>query len=106
MILTTIENVPGYQIKEHYGMVTGSTVQTKHAFADLFAFVRNLIGGELPGYTELLKLAREESTNRMILQAKEHGANAIINIRLSTSSIASGAAEIFIYGTAVKVEKK
>lgn len=103
MILTNVESVPGKTIVEHYGLVSGSTVQAKHVGRDIMAGLKNIIGGELKGYTDLLQSAREQATSRMIVQAGDLGANAIINVRFSTSSVAQGAAEIYVYGTAVKV---
>ena len=103
MILTNVETVPGKMILEHYGLVQGSTIRAKHLGRDLMAGLKNIVGGELKGYTELLMEARNQATRRMIAQATELGANAIINIRFSTSSVAQGAAEILAYGTAVKV---
>lgn len=103
IILTNLETVPGRTIVEHYGLVSGSTVRAKHVGRDIAAGFKNLVGGELKGYTELLTEAREESTARMIAQAKALGANAVVNIRYSTSSVAQGAAELYAYGTAVKV---
>ena len=104
MILTTLEGVPGKTIVEHYGIVQGSTIRAKHIGKDIMASFKNLIGGELKGYTELLQEARAEAIERMEKQATEFGANAILNIRFATSSVAQGAAELFAYGTAVKVE--
>lgn len=104
MILTNIEEVPGKNIVEHYGLVSGSTVRAKHVGKDILAGLKNIVGGELKGYTELLEDAREQARDRMIAQAKEMGANAIINIRFNTSSVAQGASELYIYGTAVRVE--
>lgn len=104
LILTNIDRVPGREIIEHYGLVAGSTIRAKHFGKDFMAGLRNMIGGELTSYTELLNESRHEATERMIIQAKKMGANAIINIRFSTSSVAQGAAEIYVYGTAVKVE--
>ena len=104
MILTNIESVPGRQIREHYGLVSGSTVRAKHIGRDFMAGLKNLVGGELQGYTELLGDARQQATERMVAQARELGANAVINVRFSTSSIAQGAAEIYVYGTAVRLE--
>lgn len=103
MILTTIDTVPGCQIVEHYGLVVGSTVQTKNVFVDIQAFCRNLIGGEVEVYSDLLRLGCEEATARLSQQAAEAGANAVINIRISTASLAAGAAEVLVYGTAVRV---
>ena len=104
LILTNIDRVPGKEIVEHYGLVAGSTIRAKHVGKDIMASLKNFFGGELTGYTELLNESRVEATERLIAQAKKRGANAIINIRFSTSSIAQGAAEIYVYGTAVKVE--
>jgi uncharacterized protein YbjQ (UPF0145 family) len=104
VILTNIETIPGKQIVEHYGLVTGSTIRAKHLGKDIMAGLKNLVGGELKGYTELLQESRQEATNRMIAQAHKVGANAIVNVRYATSSVAQGAAELFAYGTAVKIE--
>jgi uncharacterized protein YbjQ (UPF0145 family) len=104
VIVTNIETVPGKTIVEFYGVVTGNTVRAKHVGRDIMAGLKNIVGGELKGYTELLNESREEATARMIEQAKSMGANAIVNVRFATSSVAQGAAELFAYGTAVKVE--
>lgn len=103
MIVTNIENIPGRQITEHFGVVSGSTVRAKHAGRDIMAGLKNIFGGELRGYTELLTESREEALKRMQEQAHSLGANAILNVRFSTSSVAAGAAELYVYGTAVKV---
>jgi uncharacterized protein YbjQ (UPF0145 family) len=104
MILTTLEGVPGRKIVRHYGLVQGSTIRAKHIGKDILAGLQNIVGGELTGYTELLQEARQESVNRMIKQANQMGANAIVNVRFATSSVAQGAAELLAYGTAVFVE--
>lgn len=104
MILTNIETVPGKNIVEHYGLVQGSTIRAKHVGRDILASFKNLVGGELTSYTELLLESRQEATARMVAQANELGANAIINVRFATSSVAQGAAELLAYGTAVRVE--
>ncbi len=104
MIVTNIESVPGRNIAEHYGLVQGSTVRAKHLGRDIMASLKNIVGGELTGYTELLSESRQEALERMKAQAVELGANAVINVRFATSSVAQGAAEILCYGTAVKVE--
>lgn len=103
MIVTNIESVPGKTIVEHYGLVSGSTIRAKHLGRDIMASLKNLVGGELKGYTELLRESRRQATERMIEQARQLGANAIINVRFSTSSVAQGAAELYAYGTAVSV---
>ena len=104
MILTNIETVPGKSIVEHYGLVAGSTIRAKHIGRDLMASLKNLVGGELKGYTQLMQESRQQAVDRMIEQANQLGANAIVNVRFSTSSVAQGAAELYAYGTAVKVE--
>jgi len=103
MILTNLQTVPGKTIREHYGLVAGSTVRAKHIGRDILAGLKNIVGGELTAYTELMEDARREATRRMEEQARQKGANAIVNIRFSTSSVAQGAAEIYVYGTAVYV---
>lgn len=103
MITTNLEFVPGHDIVEHLGIVQGSTVRAKHLGKDLMAGLKNIVGGELTGYTELLQEARDEAIQRMTRDAQVLGADAVINIRLSTSSISHGAAEILAYGTAVKI---
>ncbi len=104
VILTTLEGVPGKTIMEHYGLVQGSTIRAKHIGKDIMAGFKNIVGGELKGYTELLQDSRKEAIERMVQQAEELEANAVVNIRFATSSVAQGAAELFAYGTAVKVE--
>lgn len=104
MIITNLETVPGKRIVEHFGLVSGSTVRAKNIGKDILAGLKNIVGGELKGYTELLQESREEATERMVEQAKKFGANAVVNVRYSTSSVAQGAAELYVYGTAVKVE--
>lgn len=104
MHLSNIETIPGKNIVEFYGVVSGSTVRAKHIGRDFMAGLKNIVGGELSGYTELLKEAREEAMDRMVQQAQALGANGVVNVRFSTSSVAQGAAELFAYGTAVRVE--
>lgn len=104
VILTNVEQVPGKVIVEHYGLVTGNTVRAKHVGRDIAASFKNLVGGELKGYTELLGDARKQATERMVEQAQALGANAVVNVRFSTSAVAQGAAELYVYGTAVKAE--
>ena len=104
MILSNVEIIPDRKIIKHLGVVYGNTVRAKHVGRDLMAGLKNVFGGELKGYTELLQESREEATERMIAQAKALGGNAVINIRFSTSSITAGAAELFAYGTAVIIE--
>jgi uncharacterized protein YbjQ (UPF0145 family) len=104
MLVSNLEIVPGKRILKHLGMVQGSTVRAKHVGRDIMASFKNIVGGELKGYTELLQETRAEATKRMVDQAQAVGANAVLNVRYSTTSIAQGAAEILAYGTAVVLE--
>lgn len=104
MILTNTETIPGKKIVEHFGVIFGSTIRARNINADLAAGLKNMVGGELRSYTDFLNECRKEAIQRMIQQAEKLGANAIINVRFSTASIAQGAAEISVYGTAVRVD--
>ena len=104
MIITNIETVPGKNIVEHFGLVSGSTIRAKHVGRDLMAGLKNLVGGELKGYTQLLHESRQQALERMIEQARQLGANAIVYVMFSTSSVAQGAAELYAYGTAVHIK--
>ncbi len=104
MLITNVEIVPGKRVTKHLGLVQGSTVRSKHVGRDLMAGLKNIFGGELKGYTELLQESRDEALERMSKQAEAVGANAVLNVRFSTSSISQGAAELFAYGTAVVLE--
>jgi len=106
MLISNMEVVPGKKIATHLGLVQGSTVRAKHAGRDIMAGLKNIFGGELKGYTELLSESRDEALQRLIEQARALGANAVVNVRFSTSSIAAGASEIFVYGTAVILEDR
>ena len=103
MVITSIETVPGRTVVEHFGLVSGSTIRAKHIGRDFMAGLKNLVGGELKGYTQLLQESRQQAMDRMVEEARLMGANAIVNVRFSTSSVAQGAAELYAYGTAVKV---
>lgn len=103
MIVVNTDAVPGYEIVELKGMVQGNTVRAKHLGRDIAAGFKNMVGGELKGYTELLTESRREATTRMMQQAEQLGANAILNVRFSTSAITSGASEMLAYGTAAVV---
>ena len=103
MQISNLETLPNHRIVRHIGLVQGSSVRSKHVGRDIMASFKNIFGGELVGYTELLQESREEATARLIEQAQKIGANAVLNVRYSTSSIAAGAAEIFVYGTAVEI---
>ena len=104
MIILTIENVPGKEIKEVKGLVKGSTVRCKNIGRDITASFKNLVGGEMSGYNDMLTEARQIAIGRMVDEAEAMGANAIIGMKLMSSAIAAGAAEIVAYGTAVVVE--
>lgn len=104
MLLSNLEIVPGKRVVKHLGLVQGSTVRAKHVGKDLFASLKNIVGGELKAYTELLQESRDEAVARMVKQAESVGANAVLNVRFATSSITQGAAELFAYGTAVVLE--
>lgn len=103
ILLSNTESIPGKRILEFYGVVTGNTVRAKHVGRDIMAGLKNIVGGELAGYTELLADSRKEATDRMVQQAQSMGANAVVNVRFATSSITQGASELFAYGTAVRV---
>ena len=104
IILSNIDHIPGRSITKHLGLVQGNTVRAKHIGKDILSGFKNIIGGELAAYTDLLNDSRQESMTRMIEAARALGANAIINIRFSTSSISAGASELYVYGTAVIAE--
>jgi uncharacterized protein YbjQ (UPF0145 family) len=104
MILTNIESVPGKDVSELLGIVKGSTVRAKWFGKDFLAGLRNLVGGELKEYTEMLTESREQAVERMTAEAESLGADAILNVRFVTSQITQGASELFAYGTAVKLK--
>lgn len=104
ILISNLDYVPGRRIASHLGMVQGNTVRAKHVGKDLLAGLKNIVGGELKSYTELLQESRTEATSRMLLSAQSIGANAVLNVRYQTTSIAQGAAEIMAYGTAVVLE--
>ena len=104
MIVTTTSNVPGKRVVSTVGLVRGSAVRTRHLFADIGEWVRNLVGAELHIYTKMMAEAREQALDRMIADAQRLGANGVIGIRFGTTQITRGAAEMFVYGTAVMVE--
>lgn len=106
MIITTTDNIPGYEIVEILGIVRGSTARARHVGKDILASLRNLVGGEVIEYTKLIGEAREQALERMIQEAKKIGADAIIGVRFGTTQIMQGVAEILAYGTAVKIKKK
>jgi uncharacterized protein YbjQ (UPF0145 family) len=105
LFVTNTESVPGAKVARVLGLVQGNTVRAKHVGRDIMAGFKNIAGGELRGYTELLTESRNEATQRMIAQAQQMGANAVVNVRFTTASIAGGAAEMYAYGTAVVLEQ-
>ncbi len=106
MILATTDTIAGAEIVETLGMVRGSTVRARHVGSDLMAGLKNLVGGELEGYTKMLAETREQALDRMTHEATTLGADAVVAVRFSTSELMSGAAEIVAYGTAVRLERK
>jgi len=104
MILTTTDGIPGKRIVGTLGLVRGNTVRCRHVGKDIMAVLRNMVGGEVHEYTKMLAESREQAIDRMVEEAQPLGADAIVSIRFSTSSIMSGAAELLVYGTAVKIE--
>ncbi len=104
MTIVNTETVPGYSIVEMKGLVQGNTVRAKHMGRDIAASLKNLVGGELKGYTELLTESRRQAMERMMQQAEQLGANAVVNVRFTTSAITAGASEMMAYGTAVVIE--
>lgn len=104
MIVVNTETLPGYVVLEAKGLVQGNTIRAKHVGRDIVANLKNMIGGELKGYTELLVEARRQALERMLAQAEQLGANAVLNVRFTTSAVMQGAAELYAYGTAVVVE--
>ena len=104
MIICTTDKVEGKTITETLGLVKGTIVQSKHIGRDVMAGLKTIVGGEIKGYTEMLNEARNTATERMIEEAKQLGADAIVGVRYGTSEATQGAAEIFAYGTAVKLK--
>jgi len=105
MIVVNTETVAGFRIREVKGIVQGNTVRAKHAGRDIAAGFKNLVGGELRGYTELLTESRRQALERMLAQASQLGANAVVNVRFTTSAVTAGAAEMYAYGTAVILDR-
>ena len=104
-VFTTYDSA-NVEVLEHIGLVQGSTVRSRNVGSDMFAFLKNIIGGELVGYSKLLKTSRDQAYERMLEDAKSKGGNAILGFRFQTSTVAQGAAEILAYGTAVKINRK
>jgi uncharacterized protein YbjQ (UPF0145 family) len=104
MLTTTTETVPDGEVVEILGVVPGNTVEARNVGRDVTQSLRNLVGGELKAYSELLTKARDEALDRMVTEAEDLGADAVINVRYETSEIAGSSAEILCYGTAVRIE--
>ena len=105
MIVVNTESLTGYRILEMKGLVQGNTIRAKNVGRDIMAGLKNIVGGELKGYTEMLIEARQQATARMVAEAEALGANAVLNVRYSTSMVIQAAAELHAYGTAVVVER-
>ncbi len=106
MIVATTENVPGHRVVKVLGLARGNTIRARHLGKDIMAGFRNMVGGEISEYTKLMGESREQALDRMAAEAGELGANAIVGVRLTTSMLMGGAAEIVAYGTAVVVEEE
>ena len=103
MIYSTTETIPGREIRESVGVVTGNVVQAKHIGRDIMAGLKSIVGGEIRGYTEMLNEARDIAIGRLVENAKQQNADAVVGIRFTTSSIMDGSSEILVFGTAVKL---
>ena len=104
MILTTTENIPERTVKEVLGVVRGNTIQSRHVGRDIMAGLKTIVGGEIKSYTQMISKARDEALARMVADAEKLGADAILMVRFTTSSVMPQAAEVLAYGTAVKLE--
>ena len=104
MIIVTTDHITGKTIKKTFGLVRGNTISARHAGRDIAAFLKNIVGGEIREYTKMMAESREQALDRMIEEAEQRGANAIINVRFATSMIMQSASEILAYGTAVVAE--
>lgn len=106
IITTNTETIPGREITEQLGLVRGNTVRARHIGSDIGASLKSLVGGEIKGYVKVMTQARNEATEEMLSEAKELGADAVVNVRYATSQVMPQAAEILAYGTAVKIAQK
>ncbi len=104
MIITTTEHVAGHEVEKTLGVARGNTIRAKHVGKDILAGLRSIVGGEIKEYVEAISEAREEAMRRMIKDAEDMGADAVVNIRFATSQVMPGAAELLVYGTAVKLK--
>ncbi|MDP4529070.1 heavy metal-binding domain-containing protein [Alkalimonas delamerensis] len=105
MLFTTTDALPGYVVRSVLGVVTGNVVQSKHVGRDIMAGLKGIVGGELKGYTEMMSEARNKAIQRLVDEASKLGADAVVGIRFSTSSILAGSCELLAYGTAVKLQR-
>ncbi|MBY8975617.1 YbjQ family protein [Rhodobacteraceae bacterium NNCM2] len=103
MLIVTSDQIPGVEIAETLGLVRGSTVRAKHIGSDIVASLRNIVGGEVTEYAQLLAGAREQAIDRMIDEARSMGADAVVAVRMTTSAIAQNSSEVLVYGTAVRL---
>lgn len=106
MILVTSDNIPGMKITKTLGLVRGNTIRARHIGRDIMAAMRNVVGGEIVDYTKLMGEAREQALDRMVAEAENLGANAIVAIRFTTEELMKAAAELLVYGTAVMAEEE
>ena len=104
MIVTSTESIPNHRIVTQLGVICGNTVRAKHVGRDIMAGLKTIVGGEVRGYTEMLSESRQEALDRLIAEAGKLGADAVVNVRFSTSAVMQGMAEMLAYGTAVKIE--
>ncbi len=104
MLYVTTPDIAGHRITQTLGLVRGSTVRAKHIGTDIVANLKNIVGGEMRGYSSLMAGAREQALDRMVIEAEKLGADAVVSLRLETSAIRGGASEIVAYGTAVKLD--
>ena len=104
MLLSTTDTIHGKKIVKHLGLVRGNTIRARHIGRDILAIIRHIIGGEITDYTKMMAESREQAIDRMTEEAQKLGANAIVQVRFSTSEMMGGASEIMVYGTAVVVE--
>ena len=104
MIVVTTSEISNYRVVETIGLVKGNTIRVRHVGTDIVAALRTLVGGEIPEYTKMMAGAREQALDRMIQDAQSRGADAIVEMRITTSTVMKGAAEIVCYGTAVKLQ--
>jgi len=106
MIIATTETVPGKKVVKYIGLVKGNSIRARHIGQDIKAVFKNILGGEINEYTKMMAEAREQSIDRMCEEAESLGANAILGVRFTTTSMMQGAAELLIYGSAVVVEEE